>query len=136
MPALLGDLGDWAAMSRRHAARLLATLLMLAEDKNTMHLRALLSTLVKTVNDEEADISDLVRPRVGLISGLRAADGVRFLALQSAWLIRRPGPPVSPDCALCRDAGPLRRRGHVGSHDASRSYGRRCPHQRLCACVY
>jgi hypothetical protein len=57
---LLNDLADWSATSRRHAARLLRTLLQMAEEHSTMQLQKILATFCKTINDDEADISDMV----------------------------------------------------------------------------
>ncbi|XP_036169739.1 dynein assembly factor 5, axonemal isoform X5 [Myotis myotis] len=56
LPAICHDITDWVAGTRVKAARLLAVLLLHAEDHATQHLEALLRTLLLACADEEGAV--------------------------------------------------------------------------------
>lgn len=69
LPAICHDITDWVAATRVKAARLLAVLLLHAEDHITQHLDVLLRALLQACADSEAAV-------VSSVSALAVPSGV------------------------------------------------------------
>ncbi|XP_007525181.1 dynein axonemal assembly factor 5 isoform X2 [Erinaceus europaeus] len=94
LPAICHDVGDWVAGTRSKAARLLAVLLLHAEDHATQHLEPLLRTLRLACADQEPAV---------VAAGMRSAELLgTFVSPEVLFKLQLPALRMAPSPSALR----------------------------------